>query len=102
MTPAEMFKLEQLKKDNRFVKVDAIKLDVDGGEFKQRFRDYDEVSELSIKMYMADNFKGLLPPSDGVNLEKTEVERRAEQLLQIPIEEIEAAKAQERQRELEK
>lgn len=51
------------------------------GEFKQHFRDYDEVTELSIKMYMGDNFKGLLPPAEEVNLEKTEVERKAEQLL---------------------
>jgi hypothetical protein len=53
-------------------------------------------------MYMTDGFKGLLQPSIGTDLEKTEVERKAEMLLQIPIEEIQAEVERDREKEKEK
>lgn len=90
LSMAEKWNLNQLKKDNRYQKVAAINVDVEGAEMKQQFRDYDDITELSVRIYMTEAFKGLLPPNVNglMDLEKTETQQKAEMLLMMPLEEL--------------
>ena len=85
--------MQQLKKDTRYQRVVAIKVDVEG-DFKGHFQEFDDVAEASMKIYMNDNFKGVVvaqePPQDedGNVQEKSEVQKKAEMMLQVPLDEL--------------
>jgi hypothetical protein len=60
-------------------------------EFRDGFKDYEQLAETSLRIYMQDQFKGEVKPSGPGDLcEKTELQVRAEELLLYSIDELKA------------
>jgi hypothetical protein len=104
-----VWQVKQLKKDVRFQRVaNSLKGAVDTEqEFREHFTEFDEVAEASMRMYMSDTFKGLIQPSeleegdpkDDVSEEKKqrrELRRKAQQMLSVPLDELQAEAERER------
>lgn len=88
--------ISQMMKDKRFQKaIGGVKTDLTE-EFLQRFQEFDEVVDASVRIYMSDGFRGVInSPKNGEDGEPIQDTRsalliKAEAILCAPHDQIEA------------
>lgn len=96
--------ISQMMKDKRFQKaIGGVKTDLTE-EFLQRFQEFDEVVDASVRIYMSDGFRGVInSPKNGEDGEPIQDTRsalliKAEAILCAPHDQIEAE--EERQQKI--